>query len=157
MFTLFGLIPFGLRFTSAVQHIRIMERIIARLLCGILLAANIACTQDQITLPDEPTNCYEVPATDYDNESLLTRSWKLLWIENKTTTNRTYPPCPRLQDKDKYLILRFYPDSNICSGIATLNQFGGEYTLSDINGLSVDKIIQTLVGGTEGIAASNFL
>jgi heat shock protein HslJ len=125
-----------------------MGRIRVQLLCGILFTA-FACAQEEVVVPDEPRDCYAVPATDYENIYTLARTWQLLWIENKNTTYRTYPPCPRLRDDNKFLVLKFHPDSNLCTGVGTINQFGGEYMLSESNGLSVHKIIQTLMGDTD--------
>ncbi|MBA4055476.1 MAG: hypothetical protein C0490_12245 [Marivirga sp.] len=129
-----------------------MRTISTQLLCTILLIIYPACTQEDV-VRDEVRNCYPQPEMDNDNVYPLTRAWKLLWIENKITSNRTYPPCSRFFDNPNYLTLVFSADSNICGGIAAPNQYGGEYHITDTNDLSVDNVVRTLMGGPDEVIA----
>jgi heat shock protein HslJ len=101
------------------------------------------CTEKDIPFTMSGGCAVEYP-DDHANTYTLIRSWTFIGFQDAGSTSITYPPCSLKESK---MTVAFSPDSISFGGKASINSFGGKYALSDNNGLKMNSIIQTLMGG----------
>jgi len=101
--------------------------------------------------PHDP-NLLECPVEyveDHVNTYALVGNWKFLGFLGVTSTQIASPPCVASSTKNNEfsLDLEFSSDTNLVGGNARINSYSGRYHLSTDNGLKLDSIVATKMGG----------
>jgi heat shock protein HslJ len=103
-----------------------------------------------------PSVCTVIYAEDREKTYGLIGEWEFFGFQAGTSEEISYPPCEgySLYGRDEFrMTLKLYDDSTTLSGKATINQYGGNFRLTNDNGLEIHSITATLMGGTEALEA----
>lgn len=113
--------------------------------------ALFGCLAEPAENASHDPNLLECPVEyveDHVNTYTLLRDWKFLGFLGVTSTQIAAPPCvPRSSNNEFTLDLEFSSDTNLIGGNAGINSYGGRYHFGTDDGLKLDSIVATKMGG----------